>query len=139
MNLKTRFALALSLAFFVGVLTWAGIAKLIDGGFVKTHEQFQVTVKVDFGPAKKSNHEEVLMVENGTTPKEAVSRVFPIRSGMACCSLKELIEIGGVAIEPSKNRWWICSINGTKKLVSPHQTRLKAGDVVEWKYVQQLQ
>jgi hypothetical protein len=101
---------------------------------------FDVILKIDFGLAGKPIHEGKLEVEEGTTPNEVVSRVFPIRSGMSCCSLRELIEIDGVAIDPAKNRWWICSINGTKKMAGPpHRTQLKVGDVVEWKFIEDSQ
>lgn len=100
---------------------------------------FDVLLKVDFGPMARPIHEGTLEVEEGTTANEAVSRVFPIRSGMSCCSFRELIEIDGVAIDPAKNRWWTCSISGSRKGVTPHRTKLKAGDVVEWKFVEQSQ
>ena len=102
----------------------------------KTSRVFPIELKVDFGPAGKPAHEEKLFIEEGTTPKEAVSQVFPIRSGKSCCSFREVIEINGVAVDPLKKRWWICLVNGNKKDTSPHQTELKAGDVVEWNYIQ---
>ncbi len=97
---------------------------------------FPIQMKVDFGPAEKPSHEEKLFIEEGTTPKEAVSQVFPIRSGKSCCSFREVFEINGVAVDPLKKRWWICLVNGNKRDTSPHQTLLKAGDVVEWQYIQ---
>ena len=100
---------------------------------------FDVVLKIDFGPAGKPNHEGTLQVEEGTTPNEVVSRIFPIRSGMSCCSYREIIEIDGIAIDPAKNKWWTCSINGKKKWVTPHKTKLKPGDVVEWKFKEDLQ
>lgn len=102
-------------------------------------ELFAVVLKVDFGPAGKRAHEGTLEVEKGTTANEVVSRVFPVRSGVSCCSLRELIEIDGVAIDPSKNRWWTCSINSSKKGVTPHRAKLKAGDTVEWKFIEDSQ
>ena len=102
------------------------------------YDTFPIQVKVDFGPAGKPAHEETIYVEKGTTPKEAVSQVFPVLSGKACCSFREILEIGGVKINPAKNRWWICLVNGSKK-VSPQKKKLKQGDVVEWKYVQDSQ
>ena len=99
---------------------------------------FRVKVKVDFGPAGKPFHEEMLFVEKGTTPKEAVSQVFPILSGKTCCSFREVMEIGGVRVDPAKNRWWTCAVNGSRK-ISPQKKKLKPGDVVEWKYIEDLQ
>ena len=97
---------------------------------------FPIELKVDFGPAGKPVHTETLQIEEGTTPKEAISQVFPILSGKSCCSFREVIAIDGVKVDPMKKRWWICLINGNKKDTSPHQTLLKAGDAVEWQYIQ---
>lgn len=99
---------------------------------------FPVQVKVDFGPASKPAHQETIYVEEGTTPKEAVSQVFPVMSGKTCCSYREIMEIGGVRVDPAKNRWWMCFLNGSVK-VSPQKKKLKEGDVVEWVYVQDEQ
>ncbi len=99
---------------------------------------FPIHIKVDFGPAGKPLHEEKLYVEKGTTPKEAVSQVFPVLSGKACCSPRELIAIDGVKIDPAKNRWWTCVLNGSKKF-SPQKKKLKSGDRLEWKYVEEAQ
>lgn len=99
---------------------------------------FQIEVKVDFGPAAKPSHSEKIYVEKGTTPKEAVSQVLPVLSGKTCCSFREIMEIGGARVDPAKNRWWTCAVNGSKK-VSPQKKKLKAGDVVEWIYVQDEQ
>jgi hypothetical protein len=49
-----------------------------------------------------------------------------------------LIAIDGVLIHPPENKWWVCRLNGSKK-VSPHRTKLKAGDRVEWIYIAQEQ
>lgn len=95
-----------------------------------------IHLKVDFGPSGKPAHNQALFVEKGTTAKEAVSQVFPVLSGKACCSLRELIAIDGVKIDPAKNRWWICALNGSRKF-SPSRKKLKRGDVVEWKYIEE--
>lgn len=99
---------------------------------------FEVTVKVDFGPSGKAAHEEKILVEKGTTPKEAVSQVFPILSGKTCCSFREIMAIDGVKVDPAQNRWWTCRLNGSTK-VSPAKTKLKAGDHVEWRYAEDEQ
>ena len=99
---------------------------------------FSIHMTVDFGPADKPGYSGEFEIEKGTTPKEAVSQVYPVLSGMACCSLRELIEIGGVRIDPAKNHWWVCLLNGSKK-VSPRKTELKRGDRVEWRYIEESQ
>lgn len=100
---------------------------------------FPIYMKVDFGPAGKPGFEDPnFLVEKGTTPKEAVSQVFPILSGKSCCSLRDLLEIGGVRIEPLKNRWWTCTLNGSRKF-SPKTKKLKRGDRLEWAYIQNKQ
>lgn len=102
----------------------------------KRPKLFTITMKVDFGPAGKPAYVgEKFYVEKGTTAKEAVSQVFPILSGRVCCSLHDLLSIDGVKIDPAKNRWWMCLLNGSTKF-SPHEKKLKPGDVVEWKYIQ---
>ena len=110
------------------------------------HKEFPIYMKVDFGPAGlsasnpagKPVHEEKIFVEKGTTPKEAVSQIFPILSGKTCCSFREIMEIDGVRVDPAKNRWWICKVNGSKK-ISPSKKKLKSGDRVEWDYVEESQ
>lgn len=99
---------------------------------------FAVQVKVDFGPAGKKAHQETVYVEEGTTPKEAVSQLFPVMSGKTCCSYREIMEIGGVRVDPAKNRWWMCYLNGSAK-VSPQKKKLKKGDIIEWVYIQDEQ
>ena len=123
---------------FVILIALSGHFKFQD--LLKQKPQlFDVVLKVDFGPAKKPVYQGTLQVEKETTANEAVSRIFPIRSGMSCCSFRELVEVDGVAIDPAKNRWWICLINGSRKGFTPHRSTLKAGDVVEWKFVEDSQ
>lgn len=117
------------------VLILIAVSFLTVGFFSGNPKTFPIQMKVDFGPAGKPVHEEKLYVEKGTTPKEAVSQVFPVLSGKACCSFREVIEIGGVRVDPEKKLWWICKLNGSKN-VSPQKKKLKTGDIVEWKYIQ---
>ena len=124
----------LSAGMFLGAALVSGHLFTLGG----KHKTFPVQIKIDFGPAEKPFHEEKIYVEEGSTPKEAVSQVFPILSGKTCCSFREIMQIDGVGVDPAKNRWWTCSVNGSKKL-SPHQKRLKSGDLIEWKYVQESQ
>lgn len=133
--MKKRVGFLLGFLFlFISVLWFSRSAFAIGG----KSKPFQIEVKVDFGPAGKASHSEKIYVEKGTTPKEAVSQVFPILSGKSCCSFREILEIGGVRVNPAKNRWWTCKVNGSKK-VSPQKKKLKQGDVVEWIYVQDEQ
>ena len=90
---------------------------------------------VDFGPAGKPAFEGTVEVEEGTTPKEAVSQVFPIKSGKSCCSVRELIEIDGVHVDPAKQWWWTCLVNGSKK-ISPQKKKLEPNDRVEWRFIE---
>ena len=105
----------------------------------RRHKTFQINLKVDFGPAGKPAFKDPqFWVEEGTTAKEVVSQVFPVLSGRSCCSLREVIEIGGVKVDPLKNRWWVCELNGSRKF-SPQKKKLKSGDRLEWKYIQNRQ
>lgn len=99
---------------------------------------FAIHMKVDFGPAGKPTYDKLLFIEKGTTPKEAVSQVFPVLSGKACCSLKDLAGIDGVNMDPVTNRWWMCYLNDSTKF-SPHKKKLKKGDRVEWRYSESSQ
>ena len=99
---------------------------------------FSIHVIVDFGPANKPLYDGSLIIEKGTTPKEAVSQIFPVLSGKTCCSYREIMAIDGVKVDPAKNWWWTCAVNGSKK-VSPRKKKLKAGDLLEWKYVEESQ
>lgn len=117
---------------------------LVTGGAVALHkgaekERIPVTLRVDFGPAGKPAYEGELLVDRGSTPKDAVSVVFPIQSGSICCNTREISAINGVRAEPSLNRWWTCRIQGRRKGVSPFRTALRPGDEVSWIYVEQPQ
>ena len=129
-------------AFLIGLsvfLAGAFLGHIFDVSWLGIkHKPFQIQMKVDFGPANKPAYDQTITVEPGTTPKEAVSQVFPVLSGVACCSFRDVIEIGGIKINPAKNKWWTCALNGSKK-VSPQKKKLKPGDVVEWKYIQDSQ
>lgn len=101
----------------------------------REHARIPVTVRVDFGPAaaRKPALEQQLMVDEGSTPKDAVSLLVPIQSGEVCCDTREVLAIDGVRPDPSKNWWWNCRVNGSSK-ISAHRTVLNAGDTVEWFY-----
>lgn len=98
-----------------------------------------VELRVDFGPAGKEGRVEKLEVTKGSTPKDAVSMVFPVMTGYACCDTREVIAVDGTIINPAENLWWVCEVNGDRRKVSPHKTKLKAGDRVEWKFVAEAQ
>lgn len=104
----------------------------------KPHKTIPVEVIVDFGPAGKPVLRKQVEVSKGSTPKDAVSTILPILTGVACCDTREIISIDGVAVNPAENKWWICTLNGSKK-VSPQKTQLKAGDVVQWSYITEIQ
>ncbi len=93
-----------------------------------------VTVHVDFGESGKPPQDARLLVDAGATAKDAVSMVLPIQSGEVCCNTREVAIIDGVRAEQSTKRWWVCRLNGSKR-VNPFGTALKAGDRVEWRYV----
>ncbi len=128
------------LSFLAGVILAGAAVSYHDTGtwFPWTAASFPVEIAVDFGPAGKPAKAQKIYVERGTTPKEAVSQVFPILSGKSCCSFREVLAIDGIAIDPAKNRWWTCWLNGSRK-VSPHQKKLKPGDKVEWRYIEEAQ
>lgn len=100
----------------------------------KSQNTIPVEVVVDFGPANKPNQRQNIEVSKGSTPKDAVSMVFPIMTGFSCCNTREVISIDGVSVNPAENRWWICLLNGSKN-VNPQKTQLKTGDVVQWVYI----
>jgi len=102
-------------------------------------ERVPVTLRVDFGVAGRPAYEGELLVDRGSTPKDAVSMVFPIQSGSICCNTREISAIDGVRADPASNRWWTCRLNGARKRVSPFRTALRRGDVVAWIYVEQPQ
>ena len=100
---------------------------------------FPIQMKVDFGPAGKPGFDDKkFQVEKNTAAKEAVSQVYPVLSGRSCCSLRDVLAIDGVKIDPLKNRWWVCELNGSRRF-SPHKKKLEPGDRVEWKYIQDEQ
>lgn len=97
-----------------------------------------VTVRIDFGPADKPAREAQLLVDKGSTPKDALSMVVPIQSGEVCCNTREVASIDGIRPDPAKNRWWSCRLNGATNF-SPFLKALQAGDRVEWVYSEQVQ
>lgn len=104
----------------------------------KPHKTIPVEVVVDFGPDGKPAVRKQIEVSKGSTPKDAVSTILPILTGVTCCDTREIISIDGVAVNPAENQWWICQLNGSKK-VSPQKTQLKAEDVVQWSYIAEAQ
>ena len=100
--------------------------------------RFDVTLEVDFGPARKPPVHRMLQVGKGATPESLTAQVFPVGKGSVCCDPREVAVIDGVATDPAANRWWTVSVNGSKK-VSPYKTQLKPGDVVRWEYRQSEQ
>ena len=96
-------------------------------------ERMDIDVRIDFGPAGKPAREAHLAVDQGSTPKDALSLLVPIQSGAICCNTREVAVIDGIRSDPEKNRWWICQVNGSRK-ISPFQTLVKSGDTVEWIY-----
>ena len=104
----------------------------------KSFKTIPVEVVVDFGPVGKPEVRKQIAVSKGSTPRDAVSMVFPIMTGIACCDTREIVSIDGIAVNPAENRWWICLVNGSKK-VSPRKTELKAGDIVQWSYITEAQ
>ena len=111
------------------------LSLVLFSAMARKPQNFPVTVIIDFGPAGKPRVEQKVEVETGTTAKDAVSIVLPIRSGKSCCSVREVIEIDGVRVDPKNERWWICLLNGSKKF-SPRTKELKPNDKIEWKYIE---
>lgn len=130
--------------FLTGVLLFAGVLGLTgllasNARALEGHPKlFPVEVIVNFGNSGKPLHRETLYIEGGTTPKEAVSQVFPVLSGKTCCSVREVLAIDGVAADPAKNSWWNCLVNDSKK-VKPQKSKLHRGDKLEWRYIEDLQ
>ena len=128
---------------------WLGIPWLLVGCLALTAwpyagraqeetQRFPILVRVDFGPAGKPVREEQFMVDEGSTAKDAVSLLFPVRSGAMCCNTRELAAIDEVWSDPASNTWWTCRINGSTK-IGPFRTELKPNDTVEWVYIAQSQ
>ena len=113
------------------------------GNFIFTSslppKMIQIEAIVDFGPAGKPALHKQIIIREGTTPKEALKQILPVESGAACCHPAEVKGIGGVSIDPMKNRWWKLRINGNTRHASPHKSHLRTGDVMEWTYFEDRQ
>lgn len=107
----------------------------LAAGCATVPREFPVTLEVDYGPAGKPAIHETVIVSRGATPEAATTAVFPIEKGSVCCDPRETSAIDGVAADPAANRWWVVSVNGSKK-VSPYKTKLKLGDKIRWEYRQ---
>ena len=120
-------------------LCWCLASTLAASGWAETTspppkpERMEIDVRVDFGPAARPLREAHLAVDQGSTPKDVLSLLVPIESGAICCNTREVAVIDGIRSDPAKNRWWICQVNGSRK-INPFQTGVKAGDAVEWIY-----
>lgn len=112
----------------MGVLGSAGAVDEVGS------KEFDVTLQVDFGPAGKPSIRKTVHVTEGTTPEQLLAQVCTVRKGRVCCDPREVAGIDGVASHEGKKLWWMVSVNGQKKTVSPYQTRLKPNDVVLWEY-----
>ena len=121
---------------------WLVLAGVLAGKFWMIPDEkaaaFPIDLTVDFGPAGKDGHAGTLFVERNTTPTEAVAQVYPVLFGKTCCSLKDVMEIGGVRVDPVRNMWWTVWLNGSKKF-SPRKKKLRKGDKLEWRYVEESQ
>lgn len=113
----------------IGIFPFLGLA--IPG-------KFPIEIKVDFGSSGKPALTQILEVDRKTSPKEAVSLIFPVMSGKVCSSIHDLLSIDGVRSDASKDLWWICTVNGSRK-VSAYRTRLKKGDRLEWRYLKETE
>ena len=98
-----------------------------------------VTIQIEFGPAGKGLSRREIFIPNRSTPKQALSKIFPIEEGAICCNPGEVKGIDGVRVDPLKNRWWKSKINGSEKKPSPQRSHLKAHDLVEWIYFEDIQ
>ena len=98
-----------------------------------------ITVKIDFGPADRPSIEKKIRIQDQSTPKEALKSFISVEEGFVCCHDGEIKGIGGVGVDPIKNRWWLLKINGSAKNANPQKTKLKAGDLMEWVYSQEVQ
>lgn len=98
-----------------------------------------IMVRIDYGPAGKPPLEKEIQIRERATPKEVLKQIVPVVEGSACCDPAEVKGIDGVTIDPLANRWWTLKINGTKKNASPHKSHLKAGDRMEWEYIEDRQ
>ena len=89
---------------------------------------------VEFGPANKPAFQEDVSVTKGSTPRDVVSIFFPVKSGAVCCDTREVTEIDGASTDPTRGRFWVVEVSGSKD-VSPYKTEVKPDDVVRWTYV----
>jgi hypothetical protein len=111
------------------------LAGFLAGCATVAAKTFDVTLEVDFGPARKPAVSRMFQVGKGATPKSLTAMVFPVEEGSVCCDPREVAVIDGVAVDPAANRWWKVAVNGSQK-VSPYKTKLRPGDVVRWEYRQ---
>ena len=96
---------------------------------------FEIDLRVDFGQSLRLQYRKRLMVEQGSTAKDVLSQAFPVLSGKTCCSTREVLGVNGIKTNLIKKLWWKCFINGDGRKVSPYRTKLKPGDLIEWKYI----
>lgn len=126
------------LIFLLAVSPLVGTGRILIAP-IEGPPEFAVRLLVDFGPAAKAPVDREVRVPRGATPKEALESVLSVESGAICCHAQEVKGIGGVRADPLKNRWWRCEVNGEGRSVSPHKTRLQAGDLLKWTYFEARQ
>lgn len=125
------------------LLVFLSSPQFVTGNILATSsmppKMIPISGKIDFGISGKSPISQKVLIKDGATPKEALKNFVRVEEGFVCCDKSEVKAIDGVSADPMKNRWWILKINGSRKGASPMKTHLKAGDSMEWDFIEDAQ
>lgn len=69
----------------------------------------------------------------GSTPAELLKAEYQVGHGVVCCRPDDVKSVNGLDTDFARNKYWVVSVNGSAQ-VSPNNTILEEGDVVEWRY-----
>jgi Domain of unknown function (DUF4430) len=96
----------------------------------------EVTVTIDFGPARRPTFEAVVTVPEKSTVLDVLSAQLPIATSPKYGMDHFVEEIGGIKNDFASDRGWRFEVNGHRSNVPAERYLVKKGDWVKWLYLE---
>jgi Domain of unknown function (DUF4430) len=96
----------------------------------------EVTVTIDFGPARRPTFEAVVTVAEKSTVLDVLSAQLPIATSPKYGMDHFVEEIGGIKNDFASDRGWRFEVNGHRSNVPAERYLVKKGDWVKWLYLE---
>jgi len=93
-----------------------------------------VTVSVDFGPADHAAHSGQILIEEGSSPIDALDEVIPMVRGFVTDTGNDVWSVDGVTTDREVGLYWIWKLDGRFASLAPDRYDLKNGDHITWVY-----